>query len=125
MFHTLKPYPMKTIFAEENQKNGQQACKRQLTKKSAPCMLNEPFGDFCRSLIQKKGGIMKLSARNQLKGKVTEVKLGQIVGEVVLDIGGQRVTSVITRDAIEEMGVKVGDEVSAVIKSTEIMLLKA
>lgn len=68
---------------------------------------------------------MKLSARNQLKGKVTEVKLGQIVGEVVLDIGGQRVTSVITRDAIEEMGVKVGDEVSAVIKSTEIMLLKA
>jgi len=58
---------------------------------------------------------MKLSARNALKGKVTEVKLGQVVGEVVLDIGGQKVTSVITRDAIEEMGVKVGDEVSAVI----------
>ena len=68
---------------------------------------------------------MKLSSRNALKGKVTEVKLGQIVGEVVLDIGGQKVTSVITRDAIEEMGVKVGDEVSAVIKSTEIMLLKS
>jgi molybdopterin-binding protein len=68
---------------------------------------------------------MKLSARNALKGKVTEVKLGQVVGEVVLDIGGQKVTSVITRDAIEEMGVKVGDEISAVIKSTEIMLLKS
>jgi molybdopterin-binding protein len=68
---------------------------------------------------------MKLSARNTLKGKVTEVKLGQIVGEVVLDIGGQKITSVITRDAIEEMGVKVGDEISAVIKSTEIMLLKS
>ena len=38
---------------------------------------------------------MKLSARNALKGKVTEVKLGQVVGEVVLDIGGQKVTSVI------------------------------
>ena len=68
---------------------------------------------------------MKLSARNVLKGKVTEVKLGQVVGEVVLDVGGQRVTSVITRDAVEELGLKVGDEVSAVIKSTEIMLLKA
>jgi len=67
---------------------------------------------------------MKLSARNVLKGKITEVKLGQIVGEVVLDVGGQRVTSVITRDAIEDLGLKVGDEVSAVIKSTEIMLLK-
>lgn len=75
--------------------------------------------------FKKKGEAMKLSARNVLKGKVTEVKLGQIVGEVVLDIGGQKVTSVITRDAIEEMGVKVGDEVSAVIKSTEIMLLKS
>jgi molybdopterin-binding protein len=67
---------------------------------------------------------MKLSARNVLKGKVTEVKLGQIVGEVILDVGGQRVTSVITRDAVEELSLKVGDEISAVIKSTEIMLLK-
>ena len=68
---------------------------------------------------------MKLSARNVLKGRVTEVKLGQVVGEVVLDVSGQRVTSVITRDAVEELGLKVGDEVSAVIKSTDIMLLKA
>jgi molybdopterin-binding protein len=84
------------------------------------------FWEFGHAFIQRKRmGIMKLSARNTLKGKVTEVKLGQIVGEVVLDIGGQKVTSVITRDAIEEMGVKVGDEVSAVIKSTEIMLLKS
>jgi molybdopterin-binding protein len=84
------------------------------------------FWEFGHAFIQRKRmGIMKLSARNTLKGKVTEVKLGQIVGEVVLDIGGQKVTSVITRDEIEEMGVKVGDEISAVIKSTEIMLLKS
>jgi molybdopterin-binding protein len=67
----------------------------------------------------------KLSARNQMKGKITKIKKDSIVGLIEIEISvPARVTSVITADSIEEMGLKVGDEVDAVIKSTEVMISK-
>lgn len=67
----------------------------------------------------------KLSARNQIKGKITKIKKDAIVGLVEIELAlPAKVTSVITADSIDEMGLKVGDEVSAVIKSTEVMISK-
>jgi len=67
---------------------------------------------------------MELSARNQLKAKVKSVKLGAVMAEVVIDVAGQEVVSVITRSSAERLKLQVGDAVTAVIKSTEVMLGK-
>jgi len=67
---------------------------------------------------------MKLSARNQLKGVVTEIREGAVEALVKVDVGGQHVTSVITMDAVADLGLKVGDEVVAIIKSDMVMLGK-
>jgi molybdopterin-binding protein len=66
---------------------------------------------------------MKLSARNVLKGKVLEVKKGAVAAQVKVDVGGGNVlTSMITVDAVEDLGLDQGSEVAVVIKSTEVML---
>lgn len=66
---------------------------------------------------------MKLSARNVLKGQVIEVKKGAVAAQVRVDIGGGNViTSMVTVDAVDDLGIKQGDQVSVVIKSTEVML---
>ena len=67
---------------------------------------------------------MTLSARNQLKGKISEVNVGEIMAHVVVKIGQNTIDSVITRRSVEEMGLKKGDTVTVVIKSTEVMLQK-
>ena len=68
---------------------------------------------------------MKLSARNQIKGKVVSVQKGQTTGHVRIDIGnGTIVTSSITNDAIDELGLAVGDEAIAVIKASDVMVAK-
>jgi molybdopterin-binding protein len=67
---------------------------------------------------------MKLSARNHLIGKITEIQLGDIMAHVVVNVGDNSVESVITRRSAEEMALKVGDTVAAIIKSTEVMLQK-
>ncbi len=66
---------------------------------------------------------MKISARNQLKGIVEEVTLGVVTASVSLRVGEYLIESVITRQSVEDLNIKVGDEVTAVIKSTEIMLM--
>ncbi len=65
-----------------------------------------------------------ISGRNQLTGRVISVKLGDIMAEIVMQVGENTITSVITRGSAEAMELKVGDEVTALIKSTEVMLLK-
>ena len=67
----------------------------------------------------------KLSARNQIKGKITKVKKDTIVGSVEIELSlPAKITAVITSDSIDEMNLKVGDEVQAVIKATEVMISK-
>jgi molybdopterin-binding protein len=66
---------------------------------------------------------MKLSARNMLKGTVTEVESGAVNCVVKVDIGGGKViSSMITKDACDDMGIKVGSEVYAIIKSSNVIL---
>jgi molybdopterin-binding protein len=68
---------------------------------------------------------MTLSARNRLEGKVTEIQLGGVMAHVVVQVGNNLVESVITKRSVDEMKLKVGDKVAAVIKSTEVMLEKS
>ena len=66
---------------------------------------------------------MKLSARNQLKGTVTEIQEGAVNGIVKIDIGGGNViSSTISMTSIKELGLKVGCEAYAVIKATSVMV---
>jgi molybdopterin-binding protein len=66
---------------------------------------------------------MELSARNQLAGTVKSVKLGGVMAEVVVEIaGGQELVSVITRGSAERLQLQAGDQVTVIIKSTEVML---
>ena len=67
---------------------------------------------------------MKLSARNALKGKVVDIAKGQVVAKVKVDIGGQTITSLVSVDAIDDLALKVGDEVQAIIKSSEVIIGK-
>ena len=67
---------------------------------------------------------MTLSARNKLVGKITELQLGGVMAHVVVKVGDNFVESAITRRSAEEMNLKIGDTVVAVIKSTEVMLQK-
>jgi molybdopterin-binding protein len=68
--------------------------------------------------------LMTLSARNRLEGKITELQLGGVMAHVVVRVGDNLIESVITRRSAEEMNLMVGDTVSAVIKSTEVLLEK-
>jgi molybdate transport system regulatory protein len=73
--------------------------------------------------LEVKG--LKLSARNQFKGKVVAVDKGVITAKVKVEVTmPMTVTAVITKEAVEELNVKVGDEVTAIVKSTEIMIAK-
>lgn len=67
---------------------------------------------------------MALSARNQLKGKLKEIRLGEIMAHAVVKVGSNLIESVITRTSAEQMKLKKGDTVYVVIKSTEVMLRK-
>lgn len=66
---------------------------------------------------------MKLSARNTLKGTVSDIKKGAVAAQVTIDIGGGNViTSTVTVDAVEDLGLAVGKDVCAVIKASEVIL---
>jgi molybdopterin-binding protein len=66
--------------------------------------------------------IVKLSARNQLKGRIVTVTRGATTSHVRIDIGGAIVTSSITNDAIDELGLAVGQHAYAVIKASDVMV---
>jgi molybdopterin-binding protein len=73
----------------------------------------------------KRGDItMKISGRNKLQGIVKEVVKGAVMAKVVVDYKGDEIVSTITVDSIDDLGLKVGDEVTALIKSTEVMIIK-
>lgn len=67
---------------------------------------------------------MQLSARNQLKGRIKEIKTDGISSEIILDIGGQEICSNITTDSVNNLGLKEGDEAYAIIKASSVMIMK-
>jgi molybdopterin-binding protein len=70
-----------------------------------------------------KNYAMKLSARNQLKGKILKVDEGLITAKVMLDLGnGNVISAIISKDAIADLNLKPGDDAFAVIKSTEVII---
>ena len=75
--------------------------------------------------LAEKEKPMKLSTRNIIKGKVVDIKEGQVAAKVKMDIGGGNViTSTITVEAVKELGLKTGDEVYALIKASSVMIGK-
>ena len=68
---------------------------------------------------------MKMSARNRFAGAVSEVKRGSVMAQVTVDIGGgHKVVSAILAESAEDLGLKKGDKVTAVVKSTDVLILK-
>lgn len=65
---------------------------------------------------------MEISARNQLRGRVTAIALGGVMAEVRIQVGQNELVSVITRASAEGLGIRVGAEVVAIIKATEVMI---
>jgi len=73
---------------------------------------------------ERREGFRKISGKNQLVGRMTEIKIAGLLAQLRPSIGGQAITSIVTADAMREMRLKVGDEAAALIKSTEVMILK-
>ena len=67
---------------------------------------------------------VRLSARNRLPGTVVRVRLGEVMAQVTIRVGRQLIDAVITRESAEEMELKKGDRVAALVKSTEVMVAK-
>jgi len=67
---------------------------------------------------------MPLSARNHLRGEITDIVLGTVTALITVKVGNNVVESVITKRSAEELGLKKGDKVTAVIKATEVMIQK-
>ena len=72
----------------------------------------------------RRGNFRKVSGRNQLIGRVIAIKFSGLLAQITLSIGEQHITSIITADAAKEMRLKVGERAAALIKSTEVMILR-
>jgi molybdopterin-binding protein len=87
--------------------------------------LRQMLGITVPEPAQRKEQRMELSARNNLPGSIKSIKMDGITAEVILDLGhGLEIVSVITRDSVDRLGLKVGDRATAVIKSTEVLIGK-
>lgn len=65
---------------------------------------------------------MRLSARNQLSGTVTEIRQGEAIANVVIDVAGQRLVASITVEAVQELGLAQGSSVTAVVKASDVII---
>ena len=89
------------------------------------------FGEAGKDAKKRSSPALKLpkglehfiSGRNQLIGRVTKVEIVGLLAKVVLDIGGQTITSIITSDACRDLGLKKGQPAAALIKATEVMII--
>lgn len=72
----------------------------------------------------RRGGFRKVSGRNQLVGRVLAVKFSGLLAQITMSIGEQHITAIITADAAKEMRLKPGERAAALIKSTEVMILR-
>jgi molybdopterin-binding protein len=74
--------------------------------------------------VRKDRISMAISARNQLTGRITDIQVGEVMAHVSVRVGKNVIESVITRRSAEQLNLKKGDTVTAIIKSTEVMLMK-
>lgn len=77
------------------------------------------------SIATRRGDFRRISGRNQLIGRVLEVKVEGLLAQVRLAIGEQQITAIITADAARELRLKPGDRAAALIKATEVMILRS
>ena len=77
-----------------------------------------------RPVDERREGYRRISGRNQLVGRVTEIRVDGLMAQISISIGGQKISSIITSDAVREMRLKIGDTVAALIKSTEVMVVR-
>ena len=77
-----------------------------------------------RTSREKPIGIEAISGRNKLHGVVTDVRYEGLLVQITIDVGGQLITSIITSDATKALGLKKGSSVYALIKATEVMVIK-
>jgi molybdopterin-binding protein len=73
---------------------------------------------------RRRSTFRRISGRNQLVGRIVQIKIDGLLAQVTLAIGEQRITSIITSDAVREMRLKVGEKAAALIKSTEVMIVR-
>ena len=67
---------------------------------------------------------MKIGARNQILGTVTEIKKGSVMCQIKLDVPASKMSSVMTLDSLDELGLKKGDQVRVVVKAINVLLMK-
>ena len=75
-------------------------------------------------IATRRGNFRKISGRNQLIGRVVALKYSGLLAQVTLAIGEQHITAIITADAARELRLKVGERAAALVKSTEVMILR-
>ena len=82
------------------------------------------FRTQSQDLTERTLVMRRLSGRNQLVGRIESLRISGLMAEVVISIGEQRITSIITARSAREMNLKVGQTAAALIKSTEVMILR-
>ena len=91
-----------------------------------------PQGEIDRLLFRTRGRtspernlvIRRVSGRNQLVGRIDSVRISGLMAEVVISIGDQQITAIITAGSAREMNLKTGQTAAALIKATEVMILR-
>jgi len=84
----------------------------------------ERFTKAAHSKRKRPGGLQAISGRNKLLGTVTEVLYEGLLAQVTMKVGAQSITSIITRDACQELKLKKGSRAFALIKATEVMMIR-
>ncbi len=77
-----------------------------------------------RTALERKEIIRRVSGRNQLVGRIDSVRISGLMAEVKISIGGQQITSIITATSAREMHLKMGQTAAALIKATEVMIIR-
>jgi molybdopterin-binding protein len=77
-----------------------------------------------KDILSGRRGFRRISGRNQLVGRIVEVRYSGLLAQVKLSIGGQRISSIITADAAREMRLEKGQTAAALIKATEVMIVR-
>ena len=82
----------------------------------------QPFNPLLAAMITEKEHVMQLSARNQIPARVASINAGEAIANVELDANGVRLVASITVEAVRQLGLTEGSEVTAVIKASDVIL---